>query len=70
MQRDETRIGQNLKNLSMQIQNNEGQLRNEESKLASTRREIVNILQKKKTIESENVEDAPTDVLALVLFCF
>ncbi|EFX80525.1 putative SMC6, structural maintenance of chromosome protein 6, copy B [Daphnia pulex] len=65
LQRDEIRIGQNLKNFSMQIQNNEGQLRNEESKLSSTRREISDGNRKKKTLELENVEGGSTDVLAL-----
>ena len=68
MQRDEITIGQNLKNVSMHIQNNEGQLRNEESKLASTRRDMGNTREKKRTIEDENVDPEPTDVLALVFF--
>jgi hypothetical protein len=52
----------------MHIQNNEGQLRNEESKLASTRRDMGNTREKKRTIEDENVDPEPTDVLALVFF--
>ncbi|EFX80391.1 putative SMC6, structural maintenance of chromosome protein 6, copy A [Daphnia pulex] len=65
LQRDEIRIGQLFKNLSMQIQNNEGQLKHEESKLSSTQKEIIDIVMKKRTIEEENVEGNSTDVLAL-----
>ncbi len=54
----------------MQIQNNEGQLKHEESKLSSTRKEIINIVMKKRAIEEENVEGNSTDVLALVLIFF
>ncbi len=54
----------------MQIQNNEGQLRNEKTKLSSTRREISDGNRKKKTLELENVEGGSTDVLALVLIFF
>ncbi|XP_046453349.1 structural maintenance of chromosomes protein 6-like [Daphnia pulex] len=65
LQRDEIRIGQLFKNLSMQIQNNERQLKHEESKLSSTRKEIIDIVMKKRAIEEENVEGNSTDVLAL-----
>jgi hypothetical protein len=51
----------------MQIQNNERQLKHEESKLSSTRKEIIDIVMEKRVIEEENVEGNSTDVLALVL---
>lgn len=54
----------------MQIQNNEGQLKQEEAKLASTRREITLIRDKTRVLENDNDVAEPTDVLALVRLFF
>lgn len=70
LNREQDRTRQNLSNLSMQIQNNEGQLKQEETKLASTRRELTLTRDKTRTLENDNDVAEPTDVLALVQFIF
>ena len=50
-----------------QLRQNEEQLRNEESRLDKTRRELYSLVQKKQALEAQ-AEPEPTDVAALVNF--
>lgn len=50
-----------------QLRQNEEQLRNEESRLDKTRRELYSLVQKKQALEAQ-AEPEPTDVAALVIF--
>lgn len=65
LKQEEDRIKQNLRHLTSQIQNNECQLRSEESKLTGIRRDATSVTEKIRTLETEK-EPEPTDVLALV----
>lgn len=65
MRQEEENYKQIQKNLNSQIQNNECQLRSEEAKQTSTRKEHGAVIEKIRMLESEK-EPEPTDVLALV----
>lgn len=62
---EEERSRQVVTNLSGQVQKNETELRSEENRLNSARRELGNIREKKRTLEAET-EPEPADVRALV----
>ena len=63
---EQEKSNQLVKNLSQQIQNNETELRTEDSKLGSGRRELAHVREKTRTLEAET-EPEPADVRALVL---
>lgn len=65
MRREEEGARKKAMQLNSQVQNNETELRSEESKLQSTRKELMSVCEKIRSLESEN-EPEPTDVLALV----
>lgn len=67
LRRDEESSRQKVMQLSSLVQNNEIELRNEEAKLISTRRDLTSVSGEICTLESEK-EPEPTDVLALVFF--
>lgn len=69
MQREEENSRQKVMNFSSQVQSNECQLRSEEAKLNSTRRDFTSVCEKIRTLESEH-DPEPTDVLALVFCCY
>lgn len=65
MRKDVEKHRQSIVNLTTQLQRNECELKTEESKLSTTRKELTFVSEKIHTLESEH-EPEPTDVIALV----